>query len=1077
MSIMKSADKAHRFSNQTATNPSVIDDFVLEIHAQYSERPNREIATPETDGMYALGQNVGLRSRLALLILIGALLTVFPLMAGGQQPEIPDPSVGDPFHNASFAFRVFRDAQGLPQNTVHAVTLDTQGRLWIGTQDGAAFYDGHQWHIVNMPCRLQSNFVRAILAASDGSLWFGTRAGGLFRLYNGEWTEADTLCTRTGCPRVNALAETTSVTGEPIIWAGTYGGGLGRYHKGQWTIYSTENGLPSNRVWGILPEEHGGTTTLWVGTEDGLAVLRPGSDRFTVDDGFPKHSVNSIVRIPDREGQGALWVGTYGHGLARFKNGRWYRVTVDDGLPSNFITSLVLGTSIGGGPSLWAGTDGGGLVRISQMRIDTISTRTGLPSNAVYSLLETHPADAPAMLWVGTRNGGLAQLVEGSWRRLAPEDLPHVAPINALLTTDNGNGTETLWLGTDGEGLYRLSNGKWTHLSKQLPTQTVQCLGEGRDAEGRSVLWIGTRNGGLLKYSSNNWTLFTKQNGALPSNMVQAVLESHPHNGTPVLWVGTRHGLAQFSDGRWTHIDEIEGHPLGSILALLETRTVEGGNILWVGSTEGLAILSGGQWKSISREAALVNTAVQTLFERGADERRHQIWIGTDGGGVTVLDADNANRPLFTLTDTSIPALPSAVVNDIVEDFQHRLYLLTNSGVARLTPTVDNSDEAADFSVTTFTTEDGLPLNEGNQGVAFVDDAGRVWVGTVGGAAVLEPTIEHLDRHADQLLLEASLTTALNERLPQGVTLKHGNKHILLDFALLSYFKEGRTRFRTQLIGLDKHPSAWTKASRKEYQTLDHGEYVFRVWGRDFAGNVSGPVDFSFEVQAAPWETWWAKLLMILGLMIAIMVAFQARIRALRAREKRLTLLVDSRTRELASANETLLGLSYADPLTEIGNRRRFDQILETEWQRATRSKQPLALILVDIDHFKEFNDEFGHPEGDDCLKAVASTIADGLLRRGDSVARYGGDEFAVILPGTNLEGALVVAEQLRRAIANLEDRKGPAASKPKIEVSCGVGAMTPQPFDDSRILLKLADAGLYKAKQEGRNRIASGNI
>jgi len=1077
MPIMKSARKAHRFSNQTAINPSDRCGFALETCTQNSETANRKTQAHDTGGRCALGQITGLERPLALLILIGTLLSIFPLVAGAQKPKIPDPSAEDPFRKASFAFRVFRDAQGLPQNTVHAVTLDTQGRLWIGTQDGAAFYDGHRWHIVNMPCRLQSNFVRTILAASDGSLWFGTRAGGLFRLLNGEWTEADTLCSRTGCPRVNALAETTSSTGEPIIWAGTYGGGLGRYHNGQWTIYSTENGLPNNRVWGILPEEYGGTTTLWVGTEDGLAVLRPGSERFTVEEGFPTHSVNCIVRIPDREERGALWVGTYGHGLARWKDGRWYRVTVDDGLPSNFITSMVLGASIGGGPSLWVGTDGGGLARISQMNIDTISTRTGLPSNAVYSLLETHPEDAPAMLWVGTRNGGLAQLVEGSWRRLAPEDLPNVAPINALLTTNGNDGAVTMWLGTDGEGLYRLSNGRWTHFSEQLPTQTVQCLGEGRDTEGQSVLWVGTRNGGLLKYSNNHWTLFTKQTGALPSNMVQAVLESHPHNGAPVLWVGTRHGLARFSDGRWTHIDEIDGRPLGSVLALLETRKTGGENTLWVGSTEGLAILSDGQWKSISREAALINKAVQTLFERGADERHHQIWVGTDGGGVTVLDADNTNRPLFTLTDTSTPALPSAVVNDIVEDSHRRLYLLTNSGVARLTPVLGHSDEAAGFSVTTYTTEDGLPLNEGNQGAAIVDGAGRVWVGTVGGAAVLEPTIEHPDRHADQLLLEASLATAPNETLPQGVTLTHRNKHILLDFALLSYFKEGRTRFRTQLIGLDKHPSAWTKSSRKEYQTLDQGAYVFRVWGRDFAGNVAGPVNFSFEVQAAPWETWWAKLLMILGLIIAIMVAYQARIRALRAREKRLTLLVDSRTRELASVNETLLGLSYADPLTGIGNRRRFDQILETEWQRATRSKQPLALILVDIDRFKEFNDEFGHPEGDDCLKAVASTIADGLLRRGDSVARYGGDEFAVILPGTNLEGALVVAEQLRRAIVNLEDRKGPAASKPRIEVSCGVGAMTPQPFDDSRRLLKLADDGLYKAKQEGRNRIASGDI
>ncbi len=1010
-------------------------------------------------------------------VLLRALLVFCLLTTAALRPADAVGRQDDPYDHASFAFRVFRDAQGLPQNTVHAIAVDTRGQLWIGTQDGAAYYDGRRWTTVDMPSRLQSNFVRTILAASDGSLWFGTRAAGLFRLHEGEWTEAETLCIQAGCPRINALAETTSATGKPVIWAGTYGGGLGRLQDGQWTLFSTEDGLPSNQIWGLMAEKDSTGTTLWVGTESGLAVLRPGSDRFTVDPGFPTVSVNSIIRVPGLGEQGALWVSTYGEGLTRLNgDATWYSVTTKNGLPSNFFTSLVLGTSIGGGPSLWAGTDGGGLVRITKGNIDTISVQEGLPSNAVYSLLETHPTDGPATLWVGTRNGGLAQLVEGSWRQLAP-DVPRVAPINAILETRASDGSKVLWLGSDGQGLSRLTAGRWTHFTEELPTQTVQCLGEGHTPDGRPVLWVGTRNGGLLRFSQDQWTLFTEENGALPSNMVQTILETRSEDGSPVVWIGTRHGLALFSTGQWTRVGSKDTPPFGSILTLLETEMSDGSRKLWVGSTEGLATLHRGQWQVIDRQRGLLNSAVQCLFERTDPGGRRSIWVGTDGGGVTVLDAENDGAVLFSLTDTTNPALSNPVINGIVGDNSGHLYVVTNAGVNRLTQTSSQMTGPEDFEIATFTTEDGLPLNEGNQGAVFADDEGRIWVGTVGGAAVFDPAVEITDHHPDSLILGASSGTAGFGPLEDGSVLNSRNKHIIFDYALMSFFKESQTQFRTQLIGLDDQPSPWTQENRKEYQTLDHGAYTFRLWGRDFAGNISGPVDFHFEVEQAPWKSWWAILLMVLALAIGVLIVFRARVQALRSREEHLSKLVDVRTRELATANETLVGLSYADSLTGIGNRRRFDEVLEAEWRRAIRSGQPLALVLVDIDHFKEFNDDYGHPEGDECLKTVAATISTGLPRSGDSVARYGGDEFAVVLPGTDLEGALVVAEQLRLAIATLEDRQGPQAPKPKIEVSCGVGAMTPTASDESRRLLKAADTGLYQAKSEGRNRVGSSTV
>ncbi len=158
-----------------------------------------------------------------------------------------------------------------------------------------------------------------------------------------------------------------------------------------------------------------------------------------------------------------------------------------------------------------------------------------------------------------------------------------------------------------------------------------------------------------------------------------------------------------------------------------------------------------------------------------------------------------------------------------------------------------------------------------------------------------------------------------------------------------------------------------------------------------------------------------------------------------------------------------------------MGNRRRFDEALELEWRRATRSATPISLVLLDVDLFKGFNDRFGHLQGDECLKTVAAAIADALPRAGDSVARYGGDEFAVILPRTDQAGAVTVAENLRRAVAEASVQRKLDEVAPVVTVSCGVGTVFPTAESDPQELTRRADVGLYHAKQGGRNRVATG--
>lgn len=175
------------------------------------------------------------------------------------------------------------------------------------------------------------------------------------------------------------------------------------------------------------------------------------------------------------------------------------------------------------------------------------------------------------------------------------------------------------------------------------------------------------------------------------------------------------------------------------------------------------------------------------------------------------------------------------------------------------------------------------------------------------------------------------------------------------------------------------------------------------------------------------------------------------------------------RTLELEEANKRLAELSVTDGLTGIANRRKFDAVLAEEWTRAVRAGSTLALVMLDIDHFKKYNDHYGHQQGDDCLKRVAEVLRAGARRQGDLATRYGGEEFCMILPDTCLDGAFEIAERLRREVEEL-NMPHEQSDFGRVTVSLGVGASTPGKGQGPAELLRLADASLYRAKSEGRN-------
>lgn len=178
---------------------------------------------------------------------------------------------------------------------------------------------------------------------------------------------------------------------------------------------------------------------------------------------------------------------------------------------------------------------------------------------------------------------------------------------------------------------------------------------------------------------------------------------------------------------------------------------------------------------------------------------------------------------------------------------------------------------------------------------------------------------------------------------------------------------------------------------------------------------------------------------------------------------------------KLKQMTDLLKSMAWMDGLTGIPNRRRFDQVLELEWKRAQRVGITLSLIMMDVDHFKQYNDNYGHVAGDDCLKTIAREITATAERASDLVARYGGEEFVLLMPETDAHGACQLAEQLCSRIEKLNITHEYSSAAEWVTISVGCASVIPSPGDSASKLLEEADRMLYLAKNAGRNKIQSG--
>ncbi len=956
----------------------------------------------------------------ALVFLFCCALLIRPVSGLADQPQ--------------YTFDVWDASHGLPQSSVQAVAQSREGYIWIGTMGGLARFDGLRFTVFdkrNTPL-LQDNVIQALLC-DDERLWIGAGAGGLTVFEKGRFRRVPGLSSDT----VLGLARGSGNE----IWAATHKGlvAIERGAVRRITIPGRDQGEP---YLAVMRDRRG---SVWAGSEGGVLARVDGKSvrTWTAADGLPAASIRALAEAPD----GSLWIGSES-GVVRFDGETFRLFTTDDGLPSNMVRTLTVDHQ----GNLWVGTYGG-LSRLEGERfVSFTSANSDLPSDTVRAMLD----DREGNLWVGTGGGGLVRLKEASVRSLTSAGGTPVRIARAVMEAKDG----ALWIGTVGDGAIRILNGAATTVGKSdgLADDAVYSLAE--DPSG--AVWIGTRRG-LARWSNGSIRAFGPAEG-IANTSIRALFTDRDG----LLWIGTTSGALRYRDGRFEPVGETGGH---AVYYITQTRD---GSIWMAIFGEGLQRLRGAQIDTWRERDGLPTSFVWSVLE----DERGTLWIGSSGGGLIRFQDGR-----FRSFDSAV-GLPDDMVYHVLQDDRGRLWMSGNKGIfAARRDELDAFAEGTSSRVSSlsFGKAEGMvspECNGANQPAGWKGRDGKLYFPTLAGVAVLDPaTISPADV-VPRAIIEGLVVNGEAIAASDRVTIPPGADRLEIHYTgLMLSAPAERIIFRYRLSPLE---SEWIEGGVERsarYTNLPPGKYRFQVAAAERGSHLVSEVSQPFEIQPHLWET---VLFWIGGGVLAVAaVALAAWWRGGRARrrEKELLQLVYQRTEQLAAANALLAQQSRIDALTELANRRHFDETLEREWRRAIRDRAWISLILADVDQFKAYNDAYGHQSGDECLRRIATVLRESGHRPGDLVARYGGEEFAVILFGSEPAHVERIAEQARAAIEEQGIEHAYSSVSRVVTISVGAASVRPHPGIDPQQLIALADELLYQSKRTGRNRVHCGML
>ncbi len=949
-----------------------------------------------------------------------------------------------------YRFDTWTTDNGLPQNGLRSITQTPDGYLWFTTFDGLVRFDGVKFTTFgkgNTKGIINNRFT-GLYGDKDGTLYATTMEDGtltiynkgVFSSYNSEQVPGHYI--NKIAPDENGelrfLVEDEDRTSKSWYYLreGKFVFDEKRVTNSEKTIFSGKSGA----VWTITPTE---TTEL----RDGKLTVYPlGIEKL------------DFKLITFEDSRGNLWLGE--NSVHRLGNGEIENFGEKDGLPTNSIYHSFWESADG---SIWFASGGGsrlgiGLVQYKDEHLQIWGMQYGLSNTSIFDVFH----DREGTVWLPT-NKGLSRLRKQVISSFSTKDGINHSEVYPIYRDRQ----ENIWIGTT-KGLSIYRDGKFELLElktadKNAPANetwrhgrmSVQSLWE--DANGK--MWIGL-NGGIYIAQNGVAKMLTEAKGY----HVFAIREDK--NGD--VWAATNKGILQYRDEKLTAIYKVEsGLPNEFITLIFEDSRGR----LWFGGLGGLSEFADGKFTNYTTKEGLAGNYVRSIYE----DEEGTFWIGTyDEGLSRFKDGKFTNYRAEN-------GLYSNGVFAIQEDTHGVFWISSNHGIYRVKR--QELNDFADGKIEKINSigygaQDGMlstECNGGRQPASIRDKDGKFWFPTQDGVVVINSDNESYNTLPPSVVIESATVERESVDISNGLTLEPWQKNLEINFTGISLIKSEQIKFKYKLEG---HDADWIDAGTRRtayYSYLPHGKYRFLVKAANSDGiwNEEG-ASLNLNLNPFLYQTKLFILLCVLTAAIALLIVWKISVYQLEVRERKLAKLVTAKTAELEKANEELQHLANSDGLTEVGNRRLFEDFLASEWNRATRFKTEISLMLIDIDHFKLFNDTYGHQAGDDCLKKVAEALRKTIHRPTDLVARFGGEEFAIILGGTDSEGAINLAEQAMENVRNLQIAHCKSETHEYLTISIGVATTFVKVGMPESELIKAADEALYRAKESGRNQINS---
>ena len=967
---------------------------------------------------------------------------------------------------ANTVFEHLGQHDGLPHAIATGVTEDARGYLWASTQDGLARWDGYRFRVYparpDDPHGLPVSYVRAIAHDSKGRVWVGMDGGGIAR-----FDAAENWFTRFGGSTVVGLAQDA----EGGMWAASTTGLMHVRASGAvedaWAHGGNSDPLPDASVTAVLQDRAG---TVWVGSASGV-VLRFADGRRgrRIDLPGVAEGDSATVDALYEDERGQVWIGTAQRGVFVHDphTGKVSRLqpagASDPALLSDSITSFA---ETGNG-EMWIGTQTRGLViaELSSLAARRVVRDRSVPSSLQANWIWGVHRDRGGEMWVASTTG-------------LSRTRPQQDAIESLFSSDGSTWTDPYVFSVDVDARGVVTLGQKSSIEIIDPAaQTMTALSGGStDGAGAPTMnnvtavvhtqdgtrYLGTRDG-LFTLAPNSRQIVPvpmPQRGAVKA-VTSLVLEGS------MLWIGGK------GDGIWQMDLSSPAHtlsqpvPVGDLTDPEVTAIAPGpGGAMWIATNNGLNLVRKGQptqriMPVANDPTSLASAVINSLLT----DRQGRLWVGNNAGIQILERRDAAGRAFFHHIGKD-EGLTSENIDTILMDASGRIWVSTDDGIVVIEP--------ATYALRVLHPADGAAISTYWVNSGAVGPTGEVFFGGLGGLTVIRP--ERLTRRVYSAPIvvtdveeggrPAALADSAGTRKQLTVPPEAGGFSV--EFSLLDFTAPERNRYAYWLEGYDK---TWrevdTTHRSASYTNLSPAHYTLHMKAASRDGAWSEhPLEVDVLILPAWYQAWWFDLLKILGALLVVAGVVAVRVRYVQQRSQELERLVEQRTQELTQLQHQLEELAYSDALTSLPNRRMFGDYCRQMIASCERQDGGFALLLIDLDHFKQVNDTLGHDAGDALLVETARRLRT-IARKADVVARLGGDEFAILLADTAIPSAVDIA--CRRILDAFDTpvlyEGNPVRTSPSIGV-----ALFPVDGSTQDELYKSADLALYEAKRQGRN-------